>query len=138
MIKLTSKKGFGITELMMSTAVFGFIMAGLCSMCYVGSVSWQSQSANANAQGQLRNALDVLCRDFRAGSGLAITQQTSSNVGFTFSKSGEGTVTYSWTNTGASANRLLRTTATGTRIVARDVSAITLTNNAADVLIDVT
>lgn len=127
-------------EILISTAVFSFMVAGLYTMLHVGNISWQNQRAKFDAQGQLRTTLDMLSRDLRAGEGLLITVQTSSNVSFTFTTSGEGTVTYTWTNTGLDANRLIRTTTAParTRIIARDISAISLTDNVTNVLVNLT
>ena len=131
-------KGFSLTEVMMSMAIFMFIMAGLYTMLYVSNISGQSQNASVSAQEQARATVDLMTRDLRVAQGLVINQDTD-NVNATFNKPGEGNVAYNWTtDPGDDANRIIRTTATRTRIIARDISALVLTDGGDDVTIDVT
>lgn len=136
---LKNNSGYTLTEIMVSISIFVFICAGLSTILMVGNTSWKTQLANASAQQQIRNSIEMLERDFRSASGI-IVNQDSENMNVSFTKPSEGNVTYSWTKAigGDNLNQLIRTSGVKTRIIARDISSLTLTDSASDIKIDIT
>jgi len=136
-MRIKAQNGFTLTELMVSMAIFTIIIAGLCSTLLVGNISWEVHAANANTQNQARITIETMARDLRVAQGLLIIQDAD-NVAVTFSRPGVGNVTYAWSTSGASPNQVIHTTDTATRIVARDISALSLADSVDDVTINVT
>ena len=137
-MKFWGHNGFSLTETMVSMALFTVITSGIYSTLYVGNVSWGIQDANVNVQSQVRKTVDKMTRDLRVAQGLLIAQDAD-NVNVSFTKTGEGTVTYTWTtDAGNSQYQLVRTTNANSHVVAQDISALSVTQTASDIKINVT
>lgn len=136
-MRIDNRKGFVLTEILIAMAIFVFIAGGIFTTFYAGNVSYQSHDASVSAQSQVRLTLETMGRDLRVAQGISLTQDSNS-VALSFTKSGEGNVSYAWANSGSNANQIVRTTDSATRIIARDVTALSLVNSASNVEIDVT
>lgn len=130
-------RGVTLTEVMVATVIFTFIMAGLYVTLMAGRVSWQSYEAAIAAQRGVRNALSVMSRDLRVADNLSVTPVTDGLV-TTFTHPELGSITYNWSTAGADANRIVRQTSTGSRIIANDVSALSISPGADDITITIT
>ena len=92
-----------------------------------------------NVQTQVRSALWNISKDLRqAGISLSLTQ-TATAVTITFTHPVDGTVTYAWVQDPVSGiGNVTRQTANATRIIARNISALSLVNDGTDVVITAT
>lgn len=137
---LKNKRGISFVEILVSVAIFSFILAALLSSFSAGNVSWTKMDANVTTQGQARLALSKLTQELREGDNLNISQGAGSLI-LTFDRTIDGQlqqVTYSWSNSGTSANQLIRQDLDETNIVARDVSAFSATESGNSVTVDIT
>ena len=130
-------KGFSMVEIMVVTAIFALMVSGLLTSLAVGNRSWQNSENGVAIVRDARNALWVMSKDLRKGSGSTLTQSASA-VTLVFSTPSEGSVTYSWANSGANTNQLIRTTATRTRILANKISALSFTDQSTSMKINLT
>jgi prepilin-type N-terminal cleavage/methylation domain-containing protein len=63
---LTDESGFGLTELLVATAVLGVMMAGVLAVQQQGTLSYLVGSARVEVQQNARNALEVMTTDLRS------------------------------------------------------------------------
>jgi Tfp pilus assembly protein PilW len=134
---VSNHSGFTMVEALVSAAIFTFLIGGLVTTMIAGHASWDAYNANVQVQQEVRKALSLMTRDFRVAQGVNIT--TGAGIlTVTFSHPQDGSVTYNWSDTGSDAKRLLRQTSTATRIVSQNISAVNVTNNADNFVIDVT
>ena len=119
------KKGLTLTEVMVSTVIFTFILGGLYATLTVGRISWQSYDSAVRAQRGARNALTVLAKDFRVAENVIVAQSPES-VLLAYSHPDDGAVNCNWASTGGDAGRIIRQTATSRWIIANDVSAFSV------------
>ena len=129
-MKRKNIKGITLTETMVATLVFVFIMAGLYTTLLAGNVSWQNYEITVRAQQEARKAVTAMTRD--------LTEQTTSSVIFTFTHPSDGIVIYSWATTGENANRLIRQTTLGSRTVALNIFSFSITDSTRDITLDLT
>jgi len=134
-MKLTNKSGFTMTEVLISTVIFSFIMAGLLSVLLAGNASWTTNNAAVTAQREARKAITYMTSDMRVVSGASVSQ-TSDDVTLIFTHPNDGTVTYSWSTSGSDANRIIRTTSSAAKIVAQSITAFAVTDSTNDITID--
>ncbi len=136
-MRLTSNNGFSLLEMMVSIGIFSIISAGIFSVFYVGNISWSLQDANVNVQSQARRTVSKLSRDLRIASGLTITQDAD-NVDVSFSKSGSA-ITYAWTtDAGSTRHQIVRAVDGVSIVTAQNITALSLTETATDIKINVT
>ena len=137
-MKRKNIKGITLTETMVATLVFVFIMAGLYTTLLAGNVSWQNYEITVRAQQEARKAVTAMTRDLRVAGTLTFTEQTTSSVIFTFTHPSDGIVIYSWATTGENANRLIRQTTLGSRTVALNIFSFSITDSTRDITLDLT
>ena len=139
-MRLRENKGVTLVEMIMSTAIFTIIMAGMYGMLHVGNTSWAIQEASVSGQTQARRAMGWLSRDLRVASSLTITQEDD-DVDISFTR-GANNYTYAWTPDAGEATRyqLIRTNVTDDEslIVARNITALSFTEAATDIKINMT
>jgi len=129
--------GHTLTETIMSMAIFTIIIAGIYSTLYVGNISWAVQDVSVNVQSQARRVIGRMTQDLRVGQNIVITQDAD-NVAIALTRSGSA-ITYSWTtDAGSTQNQLIRAVDGTAVVVAADISALSLTETASDVKIDLT
>ena len=129
--------GFSMVEMLVVVAVFTMIMAGLFTTLVTGNTLWRSSEDAVAIQRDARNALWQMTKDMRKGSGAVVTQSSGSTA-VSFTHPTDGNVTYTWANSGANANKLIRQTATVSRTLANYISTLTFTNQTTSMLISMT
>ena len=132
------EEGLTLTEVLVSTLLFMFIVAGLFSVVLAANRSWQTYGASVRSSREARKAVMMMTRDLRVAQNLNIAAVVGVGVTVTFDRPGTGNVVYSWSPTGAQANRLIRQTASGSRIVAQHVTALSVVRTGDMVTVDVT
>jgi Tfp pilus assembly protein PilW len=134
-----TKKGVTLTEAMISTVLFTFLMTGLYASLEAGRLSFSTQSKSVTAQQEVRKAIDQLSRELRSVESASVSN-SSSAASLSYTHPTEGTVSYTWTNDTGDPNamRLLRTNSTSSRIIAQNISAVSFTNNLDNYIINIT
>jgi prepilin-type N-terminal cleavage/methylation domain-containing protein len=134
--------GITLTEMMVAMAIFTVLTAGIYSALYIGNISWAVQDISVNVHDQARRAIGKLTRDLRVGRGVTINETVApegTTIDVYFSRTGEGNITYDWTTVeGDTQNQLIRTDDDGAVIVAQDISALSFTETANDIKINLT
>ncbi len=127
-----ANRGLTLTEVMVATVIFTFLLGGLYATLTVGRVSWQSYDAAVRAQREARNALSVLGKDFRVAKNLIITNGAGT-VLLAYNHPDDGAVNCSWSDSGSDAGKIIRQTTARDWILATDVSAFSVTDSGDEV-----
>jgi prepilin-type N-terminal cleavage/methylation domain-containing protein len=132
-------KGFTLVESMLSVAIFVIMIAGLATAIVAGRSAWEVSQNSIAVQTQVRAVLWNIAKDLRqAGTSLSLTQ-TVGALTLTFAHPVDGSVTYAWTKDAVSGvGDVTRQKSTGTKIIARNISALSVINNGTDVVITAT
>ena len=120
----SSSKGFTLVEVLISMAIFSIFMAGVTVLTMSTYRFWQLYQASAQAQQEVRKALNMIASDLHVAQNIAITANPTR---ISFTRFGIGAVNYTWTSTGGQANQLVRTVGAQTSIVARNISNLSFT-----------
>lgn len=133
------QRGVTLVETMISVVIFMMMAAGLSTAVIAGKAAWEVSQNSLNVQTQVRSALWNMSRDLRqAGTGLTLAQDAAS-LTFSFTHPVVGPVTYTWVKDPVSGvGDVVRQTTAGNRIVARNISILSLVNNGPDVVITAT
>ncbi len=130
-------QGHSLPEIMISLLIFMAIAAALFFTLMAGHVSWQNHNASVEVQAEARKAIMYLTRDLRQAENIIINPGAGT-LSVSFFQPGIGNVSYSWTNSGTNANRIIRVRQTGSRIIARDIASFSVTNGTEDISISLT
>ncbi len=136
-MNIKNEKAVTLIELMVATLIFSFLVAGIYAAFLAGNRSWSTHENNVALQRDARGALWVMVPDLREAKSVVITQ-SSGNTAISFTTLTLGSVSYAWSNTGASANQIIRTVGSNTRILARNISAMAFTDLSSAILVDIT
>ncbi len=129
--------GFSMVEMLVVVGIFTMLMAGLFTGLAAGNASWQASENGVAIQRDARNALWAMTKDLRKASAAVITQSSGSAT-LVFTHPTDGSVTYTWSNSGANAQKLIRQMTASSRTLASNISALTFTNQTTSILISMT
>src|SRR3989338_6074344 len=128
---MTLKKKNAVTfvEMIVATAIFTVMMGVLFELFSSGKVFWTTHENKITVQRETRQALDRMSRELREAGDIGdiVIAQDADNATISFPRVDMGNVTYQWANTGADANKILRTYQSATTIVASNISALSFT-----------
>jgi prepilin-type N-terminal cleavage/methylation domain-containing protein len=119
------KFGMTLTEIMVVTVIFTFMMAGLYVTLSAGRISWQTHEAAVKTQREMRNCVTQMSRDFRVAKNLVVNEGAD-GLTASFFIPDQGNIKYFWSKTGAEANRISRFSTSASRIIANDIIAFSL------------
>gem|GEM_PF-2118691 len=117
-----------MTEMIITTLLVVFIFGALHSSFLGGNSTWQTYNGKVKTQGDARNALLFMTKELRPGSGITVTQNTSSAT-VNFVRENGGAASFSWSNSGGTANQIVFQTQATSRIIANNISALSFTYN---------
>lgn len=137
-ISLLNKKGVSFIEVMVAGTIFTFMMGALVTVFNTSNTSWKRQDAAVSTQREVRRALIYLAKDLRSASSALTLAQSASSVTLSFTTPTAGAVTYTWTTSGGTANRIIRQTGITSTTVGNYITAFTITDNTSDIDINVT
>ena len=134
---LKKNNALTLVEVMITTLILAVAIGAIYSSLSTGNVSWQKYTNKMATQTKARLALEKMSKELREGSSISISQ-TATSASISFTRLGIGTITYSWTNTGGNANKILRTFGVVPTVLADYISALSFTNDAQSVTINIT
>jgi len=134
---LRQKSALTLVEMMISTLIFTAVVASLYTLFSSGKFSWATYENRIIVQREARQALARMGKELREASGIAITQ-SAGNTTLNFTREDQGAVVYQWNDTGADANRILRTLDGTTTILANSISLLSFASDATSITIDIT
>ena len=80
---LKDHQGFTLVEMMVTVAIFSFIL-GICYTLFIsGSNSWETNSVRVELQQELRRAMDWVSQDLRQSGSAAITNVPADGATYT-------------------------------------------------------
>ena len=80
---LKSRQGFTLVEMMVTVAIFSFIL-GICYTLFIsGSNSWETNSVRVELQQELRKAMDWVSQDLRQAGSASITNVPADGAAYT-------------------------------------------------------
>ena len=80
---LKTRDGFTLGEMMVTAAIFSFIL-GICYTLFIsGSNSWETNSVRVELQQELRKAMDWVSQDLRQAGSASITNVPADNATYT-------------------------------------------------------
>ncbi len=134
---LLNNQGMSFVEIMITSLLFAVMLAGVYTAFLAGNRSWANYDNQMKLQRDARGSLIAMMPDLREAENISLTQSTG-NTNLTFTTPTLGSVTYVWSNSGGSANQIIRTTGTTTRTLARNISALSFTSATSYIDIDLT
>ncbi len=126
-----------LVEVMVGTVIFMSMMAGAYAAFLTGNRSWSTYENNVALQREARGAILAMVPELREAESIVITQSSGSST-ISFSTETLGSVSYSWSNSGGNANKIIRTVGSATRTLAQNISALSFTNSSSAILVDLT
>ena len=136
-IRSLRQRGISMVEFLVGVLIFSIMMTGVYTAFQAGNRSWSTYENNVALQRDARGAILVMVPELREASGVTITQ-SSGNTTISFSTDTLGAISYAWSNSGGSANKIIRTVGASTRTLASNISALSFTNLTTAILIDLT
>ena len=139
---LSKRRGYSLVELMIVVLVGVFIIGGLYSVLIVGKNNWEVNRDRVDLQQNMRTAFEWMRRDLRQSGVSTITgvpADGSANTSITFQipstvTSGNtvwaSAITYSKGGTGNA--QLLRTVGGTSKVIAQNVSSLSLSRTSSD------
>jgi prepilin-type N-terminal cleavage/methylation domain-containing protein len=98
-----NQKGFTLAELLIATAMIGFVMAGTFVALQQGENAFQYSTGRVEVQQTARMAVDRMAHDLRTGS--TVTVSNASSVTFQYIDDTGATVTVQYSLTGTNLQR---------------------------------
>ena len=122
---LPKTTGLTMVELLVTTLIFAFIMAGFYAVLGVGNTTYSMDTNYLDLQQQGRNVLDRIVREVREASSVTITTVSASADTLTFSTPNETNIHYY-----RSGNNLVREYPSGTtKTLATNITYLKFTNS---------
>ncbi len=120
-MKIQKRKAFTLLEILVTVALFTFLVAAVYQAFLVGNRSWTSYNYRVSMQRELRWTLYALVKDLREAKEILVTQDDTKSV-LSFNKPGSGIIIYTWFKAGDRAQHLLRQEESKERTIAQHVS----------------
>ena len=120
---IKNKKALTLIEILIVTAIFSVVVAALYAVFLVGNKSWVNFNNNVTVQREARNAIINMTKDFREGHSFFITKDPSS-ISLRFIHPKQGLISYTWTELGENAHRIIRQTENRARVVGNHISEL--------------
>jgi prepilin-type N-terminal cleavage/methylation domain-containing protein len=120
-MKIANRLGFTLIEAMMTVVIFAVMLGGVYGSLQVGTRAWSNLSANLLTRQEIRRGLVVISKDLRQASELLV-EKDNAHVLVNFKTEHDGLVSYSWTNQGQNANKIIRKNYEKSRTLASGIS----------------
>jgi type II secretory pathway component PulJ len=129
MIKRLNQKAITLMEIMVTSVIFSFVAAGIYMTFIIGTRSWAYYNDSVILKQELRRSLFTMAQELREAKDIFITTDEIRGVNITFNKPSSGQVSYTWSNRGENAHRIVRTFRQQTRVLATHISSLSFTQD---------
>ncbi len=137
-MKIDTRQGISLVEVMMTTLLSVSILAGIYATFIAGDRAWRYHADSIMIRQQVRMALLVLTNELREASGaLVVKVEAPPGVRLNFLKPSAGQISYLWNSSGKDANKLIRQDSLGTRVIANNISSVDYVITDDSILIDI-
>ncbi len=130
-MKIKSKRAVSLVEVLIAIGIFSFVVAGLYAAFNVGGRTWIIYNNSVMLQQEARRSLFAMVSELREAKNILITKDPD-GLKINFLHPGVGVVSYSWTDKGSDANKIIREHNAKKRILANNISSLSFdypTNN---------
>ena len=136
-MNIQRKKGFTLIEMIVTVSIFTMMTGALYTIFLVGNKSWTTFSTNVILQHDVREGLFAMTKELRRARDILIIKEESGTK-INFLRWPVGLVSYSWSSEGVDANKIVRTNNGNVRVLADNISALSLESLPNAVVIDMT
>src|SRR5438094_10458703 len=105
-MKLTNRKAITLMEVLMTAVIFSFVAAGIYTTFMIGTRSWAYYNETVILKQEVRRSLFAMAQELREGKNIFI-DKSPHGVTVTFGRPSKGNVSYSWTDQGENANKII-------------------------------
>lgn len=124
-MKIDTRQGISLVEVMVTTLLSVSILAGIYATFIVGERAWRYYVDSIMVRQQVRMAMLVLTNELREARGaLIVKEEVPPGVRLNFLKPSAGQISYLWNGSGEDANKLIRQDSSGTRVIASNISSV--------------
>jgi len=124
-MRLNDRKAVTLMEIMVTTVLFFFVISGVYTTFLIGTRSWTYYNESVVLKQEARRAIFTMCQELREGRNVFISKEPL-GVTLNFYRPSVGNISYSWVTRGENAYQVIRTTKNQTRVLARYVSELSI------------
>ncbi len=122
-MNINTPKAFTLVEAMVVALLSTIVFAGIYSTLIVGNKSWEYYDSSITAKKEARNALFGMAKELREAKHIKVIQGDG-ECALHFSVPVTGAVSYVWSEKGDNANKIIRRSRRGTRVLAKHISNV--------------
>jgi len=130
-MKLQSRKAFNLAEVIVAVAISTAVLAGVYETFIVGNRTWMYYSNTIIKKQDLRRAAYAMANELREAKDVFIIEEPGS-VTVNFMVPLSGLVSYTWSEDGDEAGRVIRTNYKQKRVLANNITALSFEQPAHD------
>ena len=123
-MRIINRKAITLMEVMVTAVIFSFVAAGIYMTFIIGNRSWAYYNESVILKQEVRRSLFTMAQELREAKDIFITTDDIKGATISFSRPSVGPVSFSWTNRGENAHRIIRTNKKQTRILANHISGL--------------
>ena len=126
-MKKLSLKAFTLIEVLITLAIFTFMMAAIYSTMLISQRSWNIYADTTAPKQSLRAVLPAMARELREAQDLFITKEPH-NIQVTFKRPKYGELKYSWTDEGKDAGKIIRSNYANETVLAYNIKSLSFSS----------
>ena len=134
---LKNTKAFTLVELLTTISIFTFVMGAVYTIFLVSNKSWATFSNNMILQHDVREGMIAMTKELRRAHGFFLVQEPG-NMRLNFLRYPVGMVSYTWSDSGENAYKIMRRNNENIRILTSDIKKFSLELLSDAVVIDLT
>ncbi len=122
-MKIYRKQSFTLIEVIIAVAIFTLILESVYVTLQVGQKSWNTYSSTVLLKQEVRRALIAMSGELREAKNIFITKDDHNHsISINFERPSVGIVSYSWSDSGENAYKIIRENYTELRTLASNIT----------------
>ncbi|MDP2654439.1 MAG: prepilin-type N-terminal cleavage/methylation domain-containing protein [Candidatus Omnitrophota bacterium] len=130
------RSAFTLVETMIAAVIFSFIIAGTYGAFMVGNRAWIYYNEHTALKQETRRGMIFMMNELREAKNILIVKEEG-RLRINFYRPGVGNVSFLWAGDGDQAGRILRVEQDKTRILAKQITALSFKQFPDAILIDI-
>ena len=124
-MRIKQKPAFTLVEVMLTTVISTFLIAGIYATLLVANRAWSNYSENVVVRQESRRALVWMVEELREARNVEIIRDTTRLV-VSFYRPETGIVTYVWDTAGENEGKIIRQIQDKARVLAKNISSFSV------------